>query len=79
MTFLEVSDGLSIAIKDIKIIQELSEIRTRVVTDSASYEVALPYKILLEFLEEQKEKGIKPETEEMLQGFLKNVGTFAGR
>ncbi|KKK47488.1 hypothetical protein LCGC14_3154660, partial [marine sediment metagenome] len=25
------------------------------------------------------EKGIKPETEEMLQGFLKNVGTFAGR
>ena len=79
MTFLEVADGVSIAIKDIQTIERMDEIRTRVITTIANYEVALPYKILLEFLEEQKEKGIKPETEEMLQGFLKNVGTFAGR
>lgn len=81
MKFLEVKDGFSVAIKTIITIEEVNELVTLVSTKFGNYEVALPYRMVLSFIEEpeEKEPPIKPEVMAKLDGFLDNVGTFAGR
>ena len=81
MKFLEVKDGFSVAIKTIITIEEVNELVTLVSTKFGNYEVALPYRMVLSFIEEPEEKElpIKPEIMQKLDGFLNNVGTFAGR
>lgn len=79
MKFIEISEGLSISIDDIKAVEKIEELRTRIHTNISSYETELPYQSLLDIIEQRKPQEMKPETENLLQGFLKNAGTFAGR
>lgn len=84
MRYIEVQEGLSIAIEDIEAIQKIDDFQTDVYTHHHHYTSTFPYLTLLDLLEREGEKeekestGLKPETEGLLKGFLEQAGTFAG-
>ena len=79
MRYIEVKDGFSIAIDKIEALERIDEFRTNIMTATNSYEANFPYTTLMAILEsEGSEKIEEPKTNELLQQYLKDAGTFAG-
>jgi len=80
MKYLEVKDGLSVLIDDILVIESLNGFQSLVHTSKDVYEANFPYGMILRIVEDANVE--EPEKEKvntnLLNGFLENVGTFAG-
>ena len=77
MRFIEVRDSLSVCVDEIEAVAANGD-GSVVYTHHNTYESTFPYLVLLQLLESEE---VNPEDEKInegLEGFLKNVGTFAG-
>jgi len=55
LRFLQVKEGLSIVVDDIKMIKKTGDLTTKVHTISNVYEIPIPYDILISKLQEGEE------------------------
>ena len=77
MKFIEVKDGICIAVKKIEAITMLTELTCLIYTESGNnYECNFPYKVLIDILESSKDT--QQEVNEKMLGHLKFATAFAG-
>lgn len=80
MKFIEISKGVSVEVKSIEGIVRTSETTCEVYTHHNKYASTLSYETILGLVSLKSTEGEEKKTRvlENLDGFLKNVGTFAG-
>ena len=84
MKYVEIRDGLSVRVDAVEAVgRGENEFKSVVYTFSGQYQANFPYKTMVNILEGVNNDvpsttNVKPETIDLLDGFLKNVGTFAG-
>ena len=68
MRFIEIQDGVSIAVSSIVSIQQRDELYSRVLTnDGRAFDSTFPYKTLLELVEINKENEITDENPQLTE------------
>lgn len=77
--YLEIKKGFSIDTKEIKAIARVTEFTSRIFTEFGEFDADFPYSTLLSLVDRDQSKPDKDiELKKKLDGFLSNVGHFAG-